>query len=87
MKEARMSLPELAMVIMTRAVLGAGIGVLLSEKLAKRDPRLAVGWALVAIGALSTIPLALEVFGTRRNADANGKSRATASAAQGMTAS
>jgi len=44
------------------AMLGAGIALLLSDKLAPEQRR-AIGWTLVAVGALTTFPLALEVFG------------------------
>ncbi|HEU4734192.1 MAG TPA: hypothetical protein VFT22_40150 [Kofleriaceae bacterium] len=46
---------------MTRAALGIGIGLLLSDRLSI-SARRAVGWALVASGALVTIPLAMEVL-------------------------
>lgn len=58
-------LPELGLVAGTRGILGAGMGLLLADKLS--DPqRKAVGWTLVAIGALATIPLAMIVFSRRR---------------------
>ncbi|MGE5183721.1 MAG: hypothetical protein ACM31C_16730 [Acidobacteriota bacterium] len=60
MKEATIALPRLALIAATRGMLGVGIGLLLSEKLA-RGRRTSVGWALVAIGGLSTIPLMLGV--------------------------
>lgn len=62
MRDARITLPELALIAGTRAALGAGVGLLLADGLS-RGPRRAVGWTLVAVGALSTIPLALEVLG------------------------
>ena len=46
----------------TRALLGAGIALLLSEKLSDEQRR-AIGWTLVAVGALTTIPLALQLLG------------------------
>lgn len=58
-------LPELGLVAGTRGMLGAGIGLLLADKLTNRR-RKGVGWTLVAIGALTTIPLAMIVFGRRR---------------------
>ena len=58
-------LPELALVSGTRGMLGAGIGLLLADKLNDHQ-RKGVGWTLVAIGALTTIPLAMIVFGRRR---------------------
>lgn len=54
------TLPTLMLVAVTRGMLGAGIGMLVAGKLG--DRRLRIGRALVAIGALSTIPLALRVF-------------------------
>jgi hypothetical protein len=59
------SLPELALVAGTRVVLGAGLGLLLGKRLADSERR-AVGWTLVAIGALTTIPLAAEVLSPKR---------------------
>ena len=58
-------LPELGLVAGTRGMLGAGIGLLLADKLSN-EQRKGVGWTLVAIGALTTIPLAMIVFGHRR---------------------
>jgi uncharacterized membrane protein YfcA len=65
MRDAQVTLPELALIAGTRAILGAGLGLLLADRLPK-DQRRAVGWTLLAVGALSTIPLAFEVFGGRR---------------------
>lgn len=53
-------LPELALVVGTRGLLGGGLGLLLGEQI-KPDQRRAVGWALVAIGVATTIPLMLMV--------------------------
>ena len=67
------TLPELGMVAGTRAALGAGLGLLLAGKLSDGQ-RLGAGWALLAVGALTTIPLALEILGKDR-ADAADESR------------
>ena len=64
MQETRITLPELGLVAGTRAALGAGIALLLSDRLSAEQRR-AVGWTLLAVGALSTIPLAFEVLGHR----------------------
>lgn len=53
------------MIAGTRAALGAGIGLLLSDRLS-HEQRRAVGWTLLVIGALTTIPLGFEVFGGGR---------------------
>ena len=50
------TLPELGLIAGTRAALGAGIALLLGERL-DRKPRRAVGWTLLAVGALTTLPL------------------------------
>jgi hypothetical protein len=62
MKERKLKLSDLALIASTRGMLGAGIGLLLSGKLNK-DQRRAAGWALVAVGALTTVPLVMNVFG------------------------
>lgn len=62
MKETRITLPELMLVAGTRGILGAGIGLLLADRLSDGQ-RKGAGWALMLIGA--PIPLALEVFGGR----------------------
>jgi len=61
MKEAKVTLPELALIAGTRAMLGVGVGLLVAEKLPK-DQRKAVGWTLTLVGAISTIPLAINLF-------------------------
>jgi hypothetical protein len=68
MKETRLSIPELGLVAMTRAVLGLGAGLLLANQLS-REQRTPLGLAMVAIGVLTTIPLALEVIGGIRRAE------------------
>jgi hypothetical protein len=64
MKEHTISLPELALIGGTRGILGMGLGLLLADRL-NDEQRRAVGWALFLVGALSTIPLAIEVLGKR----------------------
>ena len=61
-----LSLPELAMIAGTRGMLGAGIALLLASKLTEEQRR-AVGWSLVGVGAITTLPLmALVVAGRKR---------------------
>jgi hypothetical protein len=74
MREFRVSFPELVLIAATRGMLGVGIGLLLSGRLG-RERRVATGITLAAVGALATIPLALEVFGKGRLASTNGHSR------------
>ena len=61
MREIRMSLPVLGLIAATRGMLGVGIGLLLSGRLS-RERRETVGYALAAIGALSTIPLVVRAL-------------------------
>jgi len=65
MKTAKLTMPEIALIAATRGVLGAGLGLLLADRL-NEDQRKAAGWAMFLIGAISTIPLVLDVFCKRR---------------------
>jgi len=58
--ERKLSVPDIILIAGTRVALGIGIGLLLSEKL-NRDQRRAAGRALIAVGALTTIPLVINV--------------------------
>ena len=62
-------LPELALLAGTRGALGAGVGLLLSDRLSA-EQRKNIGWTLVAVGVLTTIPLAAMLLGRRRRSDA-----------------
>ncbi len=67
MFERKFTLAEIMLLAGTRVALGVGIGLLLSTRL-DDDQRKAAGWALVFVGAITTIPLAIDVLG-KRNAD------------------
>lgn len=58
MREIRASLPYVVLVAATRGMLGIGIGLFLSERI-RRKHRREVATTLVAIGAITTIPLAI----------------------------
>jgi len=58
-------LPELGMVVGTRAMLGAGVALLLADKFSA-ETRKGVGWTLVTIGVLTTVPAAMLVLGRRK---------------------
>ena len=68
MRETRVALPELALIGATRGMLGIGLGFLVAERVPRRQ-RMIVGAVLAAIGAISTIPLAIRVL-RRRATDA-----------------
>ena len=59
-KKVNLALPEIAVIAVTRVVLGAGIGLLLSNTMKKRARR-AAGLALLATGLITTVPLVLRV--------------------------
>ena len=61
-----LELPLLMLIVATRAALGVGVGLLLAEKL--KEHRRAVGAALVAVGAVTTIPAAMAVIRARQTA-------------------
>jgi hypothetical protein len=65
MKKTELTLPELALIGGTRGLLGAGVALLLAGKL-KEDQRKPIGWTLFLIGAITTIPLAIDVFSKRK---------------------
>jgi hypothetical protein len=70
MRERSVTLPTIALIAGTRVALGVGIGLLLSGRLTP-EMRRAAGWTALAVGALTTIPLAVEVLGGARSADAS----------------
>ncbi len=66
MRTKTLTIPELILIGGTRIAMGAGIGLLLGSRL-DEDARRGAGWALLAVGALTTIPLAMNLQG-RANA-------------------
>ena len=67
MKKLILNLPTFGFIVATRAMIGAGVGLLVSERL-PRDRRRAIGAALFAIGAASTVPAIFEVLREQRQA-------------------
>ena len=65
MRTVNLTIPKLAFLAATRGMLGAGIALLSAQRLNKRRRR-SVGRTLLAIGVLTTIPLALDVFSRRQ---------------------
>jgi hypothetical protein len=61
MRKSLLTVPEIGLIGITRVALGAGLALLLGEKL-NRDERRAAGWSLFLIGALTTVPLVLSVL-------------------------
>ncbi len=63
MKQVKCSITmqEIGLLAVTRGMLGAGVALLLADKL-PRETRNTVGWSLFLIGAISTVPLARDVL-------------------------
>jgi len=61
MRERTITFPELALIGGTRGMLGVGIGLLLAGQLSDRQ-RKRLALPLIAVGALSTIPLAIHLL-------------------------
>jgi hypothetical protein len=64
MKEKKLTVPDIGLIAITRVILGVGIGLLLSAKL-HQEQRKGIGWTLLAVGVLTTIPIAANVLGER----------------------
>jgi len=64
MKTLALDLPTFGFVVATRAMLGVGIGLLLSEQLSA-ERRRAAGLTLIVIGAATTVPAIAAVLRAR----------------------
>jgi hypothetical protein len=65
MKKAELAIPEIMLIAGTRVMLGAGCALLLSDQLEKGE-RKKIGWTLFLIGAITTIPLVMDVLSKRK---------------------
>jgi hypothetical protein len=52
---------EIELIAVTRVALGIGLGLLLAGRL-KNSERRPIGWALMALGGLTTLPLRSDVL-------------------------
>jgi protein-S-isoprenylcysteine O-methyltransferase Ste14 len=59
-KRVELPVPEIGILAVTRAMLGAGVGLMVAEKLSERQ-RKVIGRTLFLIGVLSTIPLVKDI--------------------------
>ena len=62
LKERGLTIPEIILIAGTRVAFGMGVGLLLADRL-NRDQRKGAGWALLGVGALTTIPIVRNVPG------------------------
>jgi len=68
MQKLVLNFPTFGFVVATRAMIGAGLGLLLSDRL-KTDRRRKVGATLLAVGAATTVPALFAIFRGRREAE------------------
>ena len=61
MREHPLTVPEIMLIGGTRVALGAGLALLLADRIGPEQRR-AVGWTLFLVGAVTTVPLALNVL-------------------------
>jgi len=64
MKTYPVTIPEMAIVALTRGMAGAGLGLLAAGSLS-RETRRTLGWTLLALGAVSTVPILFAFLGDR----------------------
>ena len=61
-KKIQLTRPELAFIIVTRAMIGAGIALLFADRFSA-EQRKAVGATLATVGLVTTIPAVWAIFG------------------------
>ena len=61
MRRISLRIPEIGFIAGTRAAFGAGLGLLLADRLNRRQRR-KVGRVLLTIGAVTTVPLAVKLI-------------------------
>ena len=61
MRTISLRVPEIGFIAGTRAAFGAGLGLLLADRLNRRQRR-KVGRMLVAIGAVTTVPVVVKLI-------------------------
>jgi hypothetical protein len=62
MRTKALTIPEIGFITVTRATLAAGVALLLAHKLS-RSSRRTLGITLVSLGAATTVPAAILLFG------------------------
>jgi len=61
MKKRGLTFPELGLIASTRGMLGAGLALLVGDRLDRRTRR-TIGWTLFLVGALSSVPILVNVL-------------------------
>lgn len=58
--KVKLTAPQLGLIALTRGMLGAGIALLVADRLGAEQRR-AAGWTLLGVGVATTLPLMAEV--------------------------
>jgi hypothetical protein len=66
MRNVSLRIPEIGFIAGTRAALGAGLGLILADRLNRRQQK-RVGWVLLVIGAATTVPIIANVLRKARS--------------------
>jgi hypothetical protein len=66
MKEVHLTRPELAFIVATRVMIGAGIALLLADRISG-EQRKAIGSTLALVGLVTTIPAVYAIFCKRES--------------------
>jgi hypothetical protein len=61
MKERALTMPDVMLVAVTRGALGVGVGLLIADSLSS-DMRRAIGFTLLALGVMSTVPILMNIL-------------------------
>lgn len=68
MRQATLPIPEIGAIAATRGMLAAGAMLLFADRIPEKRRKF-IGWPLLAVGVLSTIPLAIDVIRRVKQAD------------------
>jgi len=72
MRARELTVPEIMLIGGTRGLLGAGLALLLADRL-NAEQRRAVGWTLFLVGAVTTVPIALNLLSKPAGGSAMGR--------------
>ena len=61
MKKRGLTFPEIGLIASTRGMLGAGVALLVGDRLDRRARR-TIGWTLFLVGAFSSFPILFHVL-------------------------
>jgi len=60
-RSVSLRIPEIGFIAGTRGALGAGLGLLVADRLNHRQQK-RLGWVLLTIGAVTTVPIIVNVI-------------------------